>query len=298
MTVTVLTSASGSPGVSTTALGLTLHWPDSCLLVDTDYQRAFLTGYLEGNYVTQNGLVHVINAARITSTVREAVWQQSVPLPDDDPEGPRRLLLPGLTSPNTSDALAGSWGPIAAALRSLDSTGTDVVVDLGRLTPRGVPPALLEVATHVLMMSRPTLRAVGACHWAAQRLVDQNTEHGSTAKLGLLIVRRPVLTKTSFITRADPTIRGFDNIEIESFLPLKVRGTITHDPVHASLLSEGGPRGPKFARSSYATSLIGLAQDLARPPAHNGRRPAADDDSGADDLGTPFHAVNTSPENA
>ena len=72
------------------------------------------------------------------------------------------------------------------------------------------------------------------------------------------------MTKTSFITRADPTPRGYDNVEIEAFLPLKVRGTITHDPVHAALLSDGGPRGPKFARSGYAASLTGVAENLAQ----------------------------------
>lgn len=272
MTITVLTSASGSPGVTTTALGLALHWPASCLLVDTDYQRAVLTGYLEGNHLTKNGLAHVINAARYTSAAREAVWQQAISLPDDDPEGHRRLLLPGLDSPNTAKALAGSWGPVATALRSLDATGTDVVVDLGRLTPAGIPVELLNVATHVLLMTKPTLRSVGASHWAAHRLVDQSIQHGTSARLGLLIVRRPLLTKTSLITRADPTPRGFDNVEIEAFLPLKVRGTITHDLVQAALLSDGGPRRPKFARSAYATSLLGVARDLAGAN-HNSRRP-------------------------
>jgi len=278
MTITVLTSASGSPGVTTTALGLTLHWPESCLLVDTDYQKAVLTGYLEGATVTPNHLVHVINAARYTATAREAVWRQAIPLPDDDPDGRRRLLLPGLPSPTTLDALKGSWRPIAAALRSLDATGIDVIVDLGRLTPDGVHPALLEVASQVLLMIKPTLRSVGAAHWAAQRLVDQHAEHGSSARLGLLLVRRPLITKTTFVSRADPTPRGFDAEEIEAFLPLKVRGVITHDPVHAALLSDGGPRGPKFARSGYATSLLSVGQDLARPPGPRVHR----DESGHD----------------
>jgi hypothetical protein len=275
MTITVLTSASGSPGVTTTALGLTVHWPESCLLVDTDYQKAVLTGYLEGATVTPNHLVHVINAARYTATAREAVWRQAIPLPDDDPDGRRRLLLPGLPSPATTDALKGSWRSIAAALCSLDATGIDVIVDLGRLTPDGVHPALLEVASNVLLMIKPTLRAVGAAHWAAQRLVDQHAEHGSSARLGLLLVRRPLITKTTFVSRADPTPRGFDAEEIEAFLPLKVRGVIVHDPVHAALLSDGGPRGPKFGRSSYATSLLSVGQDLARSPSPRSRHDTA-----------------------
>lgn len=264
MTITLLTSASGSPGVTTTALGLTLSWPDSCLLVDADYQMAILTGYLEGGQISQNGLLHVINAARLTKNAREALWRQSVPLPEDDPEGRRRLLLPGMPSPQTHDALTASWPPIAAGLRDLDAAGVDVIVDVGRLAPTGIHPALLEVATRVLLMTRPTLRSVGACHWAAQRLADQAAHHAGSATVGLLLVRRPVVTTSTLITRADPTVRGFSNGEIEAFLPLKVNGTVTHDPVNAALLSDGGPRGPKFARSSYATSLLSLAQGLSR----------------------------------
>lgn len=264
MTITLLTSASGSPGVTTTAVGLTVSWPDSCLLVDADYQMAILTGYLEGSQSAQTGLLHVINASRLTSNAREALWRQSAPLPEDEPDGRRRLLLPGLPSPQTSSALTASWPPIAAGLRDLDTAGIDLVVDLGRLTPAGIHPALLEAATQVLLMTRPTMRSIGACHWAAQRLADQAGQHATTAAIGLLVVRRPLVTASTLITRADPTGRGFGNGEIEAFLPLKVAGTITHDPVNAALLSDGGPRGPRFARSGYAASLLSLAQTLSR----------------------------------
>lgn len=274
MTVTVLTSASGSPGVTTTAVGLTVHWPESCLLVDGDCQQAVLAGYLEGRQVTQNGLVHVINAARVDPDVRGAVWRQSIPLPDDDPDGARRLLLPGLPSAQTTAALAQSWLSIAGALRDLDDAGIDIIVDLGRLTSSGVHPALLETASHVLLMTRPTMRAIGACHWAAQRLVDQASDLGAGTKVGLLVVRRPALSVAA-MTGADGTDRGYSNREIEEFLPVKVVGTVVHDPINARLLSDGGTRGPKYARSGYATSLIHLAQVLAGP-AHRRSKPPLD----------------------
>ena len=153
---------------------------------------------------------------------------------------------------------------IAAALRDLDDAGIDIVVDLGRMTPAGISPALLDAASHVLLMTKPTMRAVGACHWAAQQLVDQAANLGVDTKVGLLVVRRPALSVAT-ITGADPTDRGYSNAEIEDFLPLKVLASIVHDPANARLLSDGGARGPKFARSSYATSLIHLAQTLAGP---------------------------------
>ena len=146
MTVTVLTSASGSPGVTTTALGLTLQWPDSCMLVDGDYQQAVLTGYLQGHYVTSNGMVHVINAARISPDVEEAVWRQSIPLPDDEEEGRRRLLLPGLSTGQAGDALYQSWPAVAAALRELGRAGVDSVVDYGRMTWQTSHPEICQAA--------------------------------------------------------------------------------------------------------------------------------------------------------
>lgn len=273
MTITVLTSASGSPGVTTTALGLTLQWPATCLLVDGDYQQAVLTGYLQGRYVTSNGMVHVINAARINPNVEEAVWRQSIPLPDDEEDGRRRLLLPGLSTGQAGNALHQSWPAIAAALRKLGDAGVDVVVDYGRMTWQGVHPALIEVATHVLLMTRPTMRSAGGAFWATQRLAEQGHDLGATPRMGLLI-RRPTLSAAA-LTGPGREEHGYSDGEIEQFLPLPVRGSIVHDPANARFLSDGGDRGPKFAKTAYATSLTHLAQHL-KPRARRGTGPTTE----------------------
>lgn len=277
MTITVLTSASGSPGVTTTALGVTLQWPDSCLLVDGDYQQAVLTGYLQGRYLTSNGMVHVINAARINPDVEEAVWRQSIPLPDDQKDGRRRLLLPGLKTGQAGNALYQSWPAVAGALRELSGgAGIDVVVDYGRMTWQGVHPALIDVATHVLLMIQPTMRSCGAAYWAAQRLVEQAHDHGAAAKMGLL-VRRPTLAAAA-LTGPGREELGFSDGEIEQFLPLPVRASVVHDLGKARLLSEGGARGPKFAKTAYATSLTHLAQHL-KPRAKHTAGPRTEGDT-------------------
>lgn len=271
MTITVLTSASGSPGVTTTALGLTLQWPNSCMLVDGDYQQAVLTGYLQGHYVTSNGMVHVINAARISPDVEEAVWRQSIPLPDDEEDGRRRLLLPGLSTGQAGNALYQSWPAVAAALRDLGDAGVDAVVDYGRMTWQGVHPALIDVASHVLLMTQPTMRAAGAAFWAAQRLAEQAHDLGATAKMALLL-RRPTLAAAA-LSGPGRAEHGYSDGEIEQFLPLPVRGSIVHDPANARLLSDGGQRGPKFAKTAYATSLTHLAEHL-KPRAKHGAGPS------------------------
>ena len=50
MAVVLLASATGSPGVTTTALGLALAWPRHCLVADCDRDpsQAVQAGYLRG----------------------------------------------------------------------------------------------------------------------------------------------------------------------------------------------------------------------------------------------------------
>lgn len=264
MTIAILTSASGSPGVTTTALGLTLHWPDSCLLVDADHQQAVLLGYLKGEVVTPNGLLRLIDAARISPDLLDGISRQWIELPGDDPAGLRRRLLPGLVSAQTSDALFKTWPAISNTLRDLSDTGIDSIVDVGRLDWRGVHPALLEVATHVLLVTAPTLRAAGAATWAAQRLREQAGNTGNAGKLGVVLVRPPVLTPAA-LTNTGREARGWSDREFAGWFEIPVRGHVLHDPANARVLSDGAPEGPKFAKSGYAASLSHLAQQLHRP---------------------------------
>ena len=261
MTITVLTSAAGSPGVTTTALGLTLHWPDSCLLVDADYQQAILTGYLRAQVVTSNGLLRLIDAARISPDLREAITRQWIELPGDDPDGLRRRLLPGLMSAQTSDAVFKTWPAISSTLRDLSDTGIDTVVDVGRMDWRGIHPALLEAATHVLLMTAPTLRAAGSAKWAAQRLREQASGTGDAGKLGIVLVRPPVLSAEA-LTNAGREERGWSDREFAGWFEMPVRGQVLRDAANARVLSDGALPGPKFAKSAYTASLSQLAQKL------------------------------------
>lgn len=283
MAVFVFTSAAGAPGVTTTALGVVLHWPESAMLVDGDYQQAILAGYLQGQQRTENGLANVINAGRITPDVREAVWRQCVPLPENDDQGRRRLLLPGLTTGQAATALWQSWPPVSAALKDMGRAGIDVIVDYGRLTPAGLHPALLEVSTQVLLLTRPTLRAVGAARWAAERLLAQAADIGGPPRLGLILLKRPTLAREEPNTgrrHKRPVLeRAYSAHRVGQFLGIPSRGTIAHDPANARLLSDGGNRGPKFSRSTYAGSLEHLARSLNARARH---RPQPHTEDGED----------------
>ena len=72
MAVIALTSASGSPGVTTTALGLALLWPRPVLLVEADPTggSGLLAGYFRGTREYDGGLIEL---ALTSSSIHDAL---------------------------------------------------------------------------------------------------------------------------------------------------------------------------------------------------------------------------------
>ena len=66
MSILILTSAGGSPGVTTLGIGLALTWPRPVLLADCDpgAHQAVLAGYLAGQSGHGKGLLRVAEAHR------------------------------------------------------------------------------------------------------------------------------------------------------------------------------------------------------------------------------------------
>ena len=172
----VLLSAKGAPGVTSTALTLARTWPRSVLLVEADLGGpSVFPGYLGGRVVQPGGVLGLAVAAARgelggQSWLADQLWEQTVPLPQLHPDpAHRRSLLPGLTSPAEAPALRDLWGPLASQLVALEASGTDVLVDVGRLTASGdVRDPLLTLADLVCVVTRSNLPAV-TC---AVRLVE------------------------------------------------------------------------------------------------------------------------------
>ena len=128
MAVYALTSASGSPGVTTTALGLALEWPNQVLLVDADPVggSAILAGYYRGTVAHPGTLVELWSAHRqggLEAAVRELPLRLSE----------TASLIPGPAGAAQAGGLSDLWPALAAQLRVLSQLGVDVLIDLGRL---------------------------------------------------------------------------------------------------------------------------------------------------------------------
>jgi hypothetical protein len=243
----ILTSASGSPGVTTLGVGLALTWPRSVLLADCDpgAHQSVLAGYLAGRSAAGKGLLRVAEAHRDRRPLREVVLDQCEPLADD--HGYRRLFLPGFTKPASASHFGGVWTDLAETFDRLSDVGYDVIVDAGRLGSAGLPVALVEHAAQTCLILRSNLRAVMSARVHLATLRD-HPRLGETGGLGLIIVGESEPYSRSEITKA---------------LNVSALGVVADDQRAAAHLSDGKPRPRKFDRSALITSIADLAATLA-----------------------------------
>ena len=161
MAVIALASVSGSPGVTTTALGLALLWPRPVLLVEADPTggSGLLAGYFRGTREYEAGLIEL---ALTASSIHDGLAEVAQRI-----DGTTVSFVAGTRSHTQATALRDLWQPLAEELADLESTGQDVIVDAGRLGLVGSPEPLLASADLTLLVTRTTLPALSAVRsWA------------------------------------------------------------------------------------------------------------------------------------
>lgn len=254
MSTIVLTSMSGAPGVTTTAIGLGRVWPQSSLVVEDDTHHAMLAGYLRAAQHAEPNLATVANLTA-TPTNAQTVWESIArPLPTDDPvSGLRRKAVLGPPTPWSRAGIDPRWGFMLALWRQLAEAGIDTIIDLGRLatpltsTPHLIATPIVDDADMILVMIEATLRDVAGAHTMVEGLAEQMNLAGAHQRLGLLVHRGG----------AARGVAEFTDKEITSALQLPVCGSIVHDPVAAAQLSDGV--GQRFDKSRLARSLSKVA---------------------------------------
>lgn len=234
MAVICLCSASGSPGVTTTAVGLSLLWPRPVLLVEADPSGAsgILAGYLRGTVGYEAGLVDL---ALSPLDLRDVLPDVVHPFPDSAAQ-----FVAGIRNPAQAGALREVWEPLAGVLADLDESGVDVIVDAGRLGLIGSPDPLLASADMTLLVTRTNLPALAAArHWAERAA----TPTSGWASPGVLL-----------IGEAQP----YGPSEVAKVLSLPVIGSLKDDPDGAATYHRGAPPSKKFAAGPYVRSLTAL----------------------------------------
>jgi hypothetical protein len=221
--VIALISAKGSPGVTTTALAMTLSWPRPVLLVEADPSGGdVLAGYVRGQVPMDRGLVQAAVSARHN---RLAAEFNAALLDLAKPKSPvSRVLLSGLADPAQAATVAPVWDRLAAHFAVLGhaDTGSDVIIDCGRLSTTFAPLPLIAGADVVLVVVRATLRSAAAAKPAI-----------AAAHIGLGAVGRDRLALV--------VVEGgeYRTAELGKALQAPVLATIPWRPAEAAAMSDG-----------------------------------------------------------
>lgn len=246
-----LTSAGGSPGVTTTALALAFTWPGPVVVAECDSAGgAVLAGALAGHLPGGPGLVeYAIEAGHNPGATGAGLAARLVPLDANR----TRMLLPGLTDPRQALGLAAAWPAVAA---SLTGQAADVIADCGRLDAgAGAPYAVLAAATTVAMVLRPSLRQV----WAARPRIEMLGQLlGGTGRVVLLL--------------AGPG--AYPAKEISATLGVEVAAVLPDDARSAAVLSDG-ERRRRFSTGDLMTAATTAGKALRK---HAEAEPAAQPD--------------------
>ena len=237
MSIVALTAVCGSPGVSTTAVGLGLCWPRPVVLVEADPTggSSILAGYFQGQVAHEGGLIELAMAQR-EDLVAAELPHQLLDLP-----GSQARLLPGSRSHAQAGTLTALWPALLEALRDLDETGQDVIVDAGRLGLEGSPTPLLSGADVTLLLTRSTLPAVIAATSWAETLRDQT--EGTATRVGVVVGEG----------------HPYSAREVSDALALPLVGTLPWDRRSAAVLSRALGSFPRRAPLRSGLSALGEA---------------------------------------
>jgi len=247
MALIVLTSACGSPGVTTSALGLAFCWPRPVLLVEADPTggSGIFAGYFRGQVEPSGGLIDLALAHR-QGTLAETLPQVVHSWPPSTVS-----LLAGTRSHEQARSLVSLWEPLTAVLRDLRRTGQDVIVDAGRLGLAGWPAPLVMGADLTLLVTRSTLPALAGARSWAHSLRANFESAGGTSRFEVLLVdetgRWPKLPGGGV-----PRVRPYTDRHVTKTLRLPVIAELPWAPEAAEVFSHGAKQPRKFQASSLS----------------------------------------------
>lgn len=247
MSLIVCCSITGAPGVTTTALGLSLTWPRNVLLLDADRDPAqtIPAGYLRGVDLGGRGIGALLQAHRERRGVLDELLSQSVAL-QEHPTWSRRFV-PGFSQPGTPLVFDPVWPGLADACANIARTDTDVLVDAGRIGRSGLPTPWLVEADVVLVVLRSNLRALAAARLHMPVLQETIAATGGALELGIALVG-PGMPYTAS--------------DISAQFGVPVLATIDWEPKTAAVLSDGDAEPRRFAESRLIRSYRSAASRL------------------------------------
>lgn len=248
-----LTSFTGSPGVTTTAVAWAYLSDRPTLVIEADNTGGspILAGAFRANQAHDRSILQ-LSARPAGMTLVDHLWALTLPFPGHED----RQLLPAVAEPQQAGALRGLWEPLGRAFQHVSTQGGyDVLVDLGRFTHNPGYQGLLQHLDALAVFVPAHLPGINA---AAIDMPGLRTTLGEisggtseTTRIGV------VLTDTTGSTySAGEAARALN--------PVPVVATLPHEPAAAAVYHRGDPeprslipgRSPSAA---YRKAVVNLA---------------------------------------
>lgn len=231
-------------------LALGCEWPRPVVVVEADpvAGSAILAGFFRGVVEPTGGLVELMVAQR-QDQLAERLPSVLLSIPDSPVK-----VLPGIQTRAQAAGLESLWSPLLTALSGLDDTGTDVLVDAGRLAWMGSLNPLALGADVLLLAAGSNLPVVAKARALATDLVDQRP-----SGVGLLVI--------------GPS-RPYGIGEVAKALGLPAVGRIEWDPRAAAVYSQGDAPARHAERSAFRGSIRATGEAI-RAFSEAARRPTS-----------------------
>ena len=219
MSIIVLTSACGAPGVTTTTLGLAMTWNRPAIAIEADPVggSSILAGYFRGFHEPTQSVVDLLLA------LRNGRLAEQFPLNLVSVEGTDVSVLPGPRSHAQARSALDLWEPLSLIWKTLQSE-MDILVDAGRLGMESAPTPLLRVADLVLLVTRSDLPSLAAARQWAEQVIENRKAHPESPEWKILLIGGG---------------HPYTAHEVESVLGLPVISTLGLDARGASAYSAG-----------------------------------------------------------
>jgi len=268
MAVIAFTSVAGSPGVTTAATALAVHWPRPVLLVEADDSAAttLMLGFFRSNlhpdalgmrkvvYAYQTNTLHedfILNPEfGVSVPVHDLQPFQPFPIPAL-PQGHRMWVLPGFNDLSSVTGLRSMWPALGPVLWRVSQTqAVDVLIDLSRLRLDDPRLPLIDLADRTVILTGTTLVDINRLHRRVNHtpdLADRVAGIGRAEKFKLLTI--------------DAVAEGQSASDFAQLIAPVIAG-LPFDPAGAAVFSVGR-QDVKPARNAYRQAIIRAAHAIA-----------------------------------
>jgi hypothetical protein len=246
MSMLLLASAGHSPGVTGLGVALAITWPEPVLLVDANREpdQTVLAGHLQGVDPGGRGLGGLLQAHRERRSLAESLPAMTVSLRAEEGHD----FVPGFSHPGMVDLFAPVWPELAT---TLEAAGRTVIVDAGRITPAGLPPALVAACSGLAVVT-------------GSRLVD----------LAALRLYLPLVVAAAGAERVGLVVVGpgrpYGSGEIGHRFGVDVWAKLAWQPAEAAVFAAGAVAPRRLMAGDYVEDVRTLGEALAARAA--GRR--------------------------